>query len=185
MTVSLAEMLARETPEAQKRIRQRTNLRLAELSLAELRNSTGATQHQIAERLAIKQPNVAKTEQQKDMLVSTLRRHVEALGGNLLIIAAMADGQMVQLNFAQNPTSSAVMRISPETGTAVAGAIVASTDAAPPEASDISAGSITTKIIRNPGAPVWSRTAPGYPVPATDFAFYSEGIVMPVMKTRM
>jgi DNA-binding XRE family transcriptional regulator len=60
---------------------------MAEMLLAELRKFMGLTQEQLAAALGITQPSLSKLENQDDMQVSTLRRLIEALGGQLEIIA--------------------------------------------------------------------------------------------------
>jgi len=57
------------------------------LLLSEVRKLTGKSQRQVAAALGIKQPTLSKLEQQSDMQISTLRRIVTALGGELEIIA--------------------------------------------------------------------------------------------------
>ncbi|MCH4024961.1 MAG: helix-turn-helix domain-containing protein [Acetobacter fabarum] len=51
--------------------------------LRELRQIAGKAQAEIASALNIKQPSVSQLEQQTDMYLSTLRRYVEAVGGEL------------------------------------------------------------------------------------------------------
>jgi transcriptional regulator with XRE-family HTH domain len=67
---------------------------MAEMLLAEIRKSVGLTQEELAAALGIKQPSLSKLENQDDMQISTLRRLVEALGGNLEIIAHMPRGDV-------------------------------------------------------------------------------------------
>lgn len=58
---------------------------LVEYSLGELRQHLGITQTILAERLGIKQPSISSLERQDDMMLSTLRNVVHALGGHLQI----------------------------------------------------------------------------------------------------
>jgi transcriptional regulator with XRE-family HTH domain len=51
--------------------------------LRELRLLAERSQEQIADSLGIKQPSVHKIERQTDLYLSTLRRFVEAAGGEL------------------------------------------------------------------------------------------------------
>ena len=62
------------------------------LTLHELRKARAVSQQQLARKLAVGQPAVAKIERRSDMYVSNLRRYVEALGGTLEISARFADG---------------------------------------------------------------------------------------------
>jgi transcriptional regulator with XRE-family HTH domain len=62
------------------------------LALHELRKRRAVSQEELASRLAVGQPAVAKLERRTDMYVSNLRRYVEALGGKLTITAQFPDG---------------------------------------------------------------------------------------------
>jgi DNA-binding XRE family transcriptional regulator len=53
------------------------------LLLSEIRERAGKSQRQVAEVLGIKQPSLSKLEKQSDMQISTLRRIVNALSGEL------------------------------------------------------------------------------------------------------
>ncbi|HEV3019850.1 MAG TPA: transcriptional regulator [Burkholderiaceae bacterium] len=50
--------------------------------------------------LNVQQPSIAKLERRTDMYVSTLRSHMEAMGGQLGIIARFPDGAVKIGNFA-------------------------------------------------------------------------------------
>jgi transcriptional regulator with XRE-family HTH domain len=65
---------------------------LGELLLNELRQAAGKSQQQVADALGIKQPSVSKLEKQSDMQVSTLRKIVKALGGELELLARFPKG---------------------------------------------------------------------------------------------
>jgi len=81
------------------RIEKRVEAALEEMPLAELRQARKFTQQQIAETLNIKQASVSKMESQADMYISTLRRYVEAMGGELEIIAKFPEGRVKVENF--------------------------------------------------------------------------------------
>lgn len=68
-----------------------------DLSLAELRRARLMTQDQLAADLHINQASVAKLERRTDMYLSTLRRFVEAMGGELEIVARFPDQPHVRL----------------------------------------------------------------------------------------
>jgi len=61
------------------------------LALAELRESCGKTQTQVAQTLDVSQPSISQVEHKEDLYVSTLRDYVEALGGRLEITAVFPD----------------------------------------------------------------------------------------------
>jgi len=60
--------------------------------LSEVRKLTGKSQRQVADALGIKQPSLSKLEGQTDMQISTLRKIVAALGGELDVIARFPKG---------------------------------------------------------------------------------------------
>ena len=67
---------------------------MAEMLLAEIRKEAGFTQNALADSLGIKQPTLSKLESQEDMQISTLQRLIQALGGQLELIAHMPDGDI-------------------------------------------------------------------------------------------
>ena len=78
-------------PERQERIRKRTQELLAELPLQELRQARALSQQELAEVLGLNQATVSKLERRTDMYLSSLRRFVEAMGGELEISASFPD----------------------------------------------------------------------------------------------
>ncbi|SIN79299.1 Helix-turn-helix domain-containing protein [Singulisphaera sp. GP187] len=60
--------------------------------LAELRQRQGLSQIELAERAGMKQANVSRIESRGDVLVSTLAKMVEAMGGELSIRARFPGG---------------------------------------------------------------------------------------------
>ena len=88
MAKSFDAMVARTTSKRTRtRAAQRARELLQELLLSEIREMTGKSQQQVARSIGIKQPSLSKLERQSDMQVSTLRRIVKALGGELEVIA--------------------------------------------------------------------------------------------------
>jgi len=81
-------------PERQERIRKRTDELLAELPLQELRQARALSQQELAEVLGLNQATVSKLERRTDMYLSSLRRFVEAMGGELEISAHFPDGKV-------------------------------------------------------------------------------------------
>ncbi|MFA7486384.1 MAG: helix-turn-helix transcriptional regulator [Phycisphaerae bacterium] len=67
---------------------------MAEMLLAEIRKEAGFTQKEIAETIGIKQPSLSKLESQDDIQISTLQRLIQALGGELEMIAHMPGGDI-------------------------------------------------------------------------------------------
>jgi transcriptional regulator with XRE-family HTH domain len=95
MAKSFDELVKRTTT---KKTRDRGTRRarelLGELLLGEVRKLTGKSQRQVAAVLGIKQPSLSKLEQQSDMQISTLRRIVTALGGELEVVANLPTGKV-------------------------------------------------------------------------------------------
>jgi predicted transcriptional regulator len=73
---------------------QRTAEMLAAIPLAELRRARELSQVTLAELLEASQSEVSKIEHRTDLYVSTLRRYVEAMGGELDIVARFPDGSV-------------------------------------------------------------------------------------------
>lgn len=86
-------------PARQKKIEARAaELFAEEMSLRELRRAHKLTQERIGETLKIGQDQVSRLEQRSDLLISTLRSYVEAMGGHLTIIAKFPDHKPVVLS---------------------------------------------------------------------------------------
>jgi len=87
MARNFKELENRMRPECRARAKARAKEMMAEMLLAEIRQTAGMTQDEVAASLGIKQPTLSRMESQDDMQVSTLQRLVQALGGELEIIA--------------------------------------------------------------------------------------------------
>ncbi len=98
MTVSLDEMMAELDPERRRRIEERAAELIAEeMTLRELRKARALTQASVARELGISQDAISRLEKRSDLLLSTLRRTVEAMGGSLSLIARFPDRPPVEL----------------------------------------------------------------------------------------
>jgi hypothetical protein len=64
------------------------------------------SQKMLAEVLNVQQPSIAKMQKRTDMYLSTLRSHIEAMGGELDIIAFYPDGAVKISNFAELGSAS-------------------------------------------------------------------------------
>ena len=69
-----------------------------EMTLRELRKARHLTQVSVARELGVSQDAVSRMEQRSDLLLSTLRRTVEAMGGSLSLIARFPDRPPVELS---------------------------------------------------------------------------------------
>lgn len=99
MAKKFAELRAKMAPEAQARVETKAQELLAEMPLNELRQARGLSQKVLAEVLHVQQPSIAKMEKRTDMYISTLRSHIEAMGGQLDVIARFPDGSVKISNF--------------------------------------------------------------------------------------
>jgi hypothetical protein len=68
------------------------------MTLEELRRARRQTQAQLADQLGTNQGALSRLERQADLYVSTLRRFVEAVGGELEIVVRFADGSAVEVD---------------------------------------------------------------------------------------
>ena len=88
MTKTLEQKLATLTPARRKKIQARTTLLIAEeKSLRDLRRAMARTQKRMADELGIGQDGISRLEKRSDLLISTLRGYIEAMGGKLRLIA--------------------------------------------------------------------------------------------------
>lgn len=105
MAKKFSQLRAGLSPEAQARVEVKAQTLLAEMPLNELRQARGLSQKVLAETLHIQQPAIAKMERRTDMYISTLRSHIEAMGGHLEVIARFPDGDVKIGNFSELETN--------------------------------------------------------------------------------
>ena len=87
------------SPERRKKIEVRAAQLIAEeLTFQELRHARKLTQVRMAKELGISQDGVSRLEKRNDLLLSTLRKTVEAMGGRLSLIAEVPDRGPVVLS---------------------------------------------------------------------------------------
>ena len=92
MARKFSELRAEMSEERQQRNAEAALALLAAMDLNELRAARDITQEDLAARLNVAQSNVSRMEHRADVLVSTLRQVIEAMGGELHIIANFTDG---------------------------------------------------------------------------------------------
>lgn len=105
MAKKFAELRAQMTPQAQESALSSARTMLAEMPLNELRQARGLSQKMLAEVLHVQQPSIAKMEKRTDMYLSTLRSHIEAMGGELDVVARFPDGAVRISNFSDLGTA--------------------------------------------------------------------------------
>ncbi len=82
-----------EDPKARARYEEAlTEIRVHQASLARLRKARALAQATVAELMGMNQSEVSKLERRSDMLMSTMRRFVEATGGILRLVAVYPEG---------------------------------------------------------------------------------------------
>lgn len=74
---------------------------ISEMGLAELRAAMDMTQESLANALHVKQASISKMERRSDMYISTLSKIIEAMGGELQIVAKMPNGNVKIRQFTQ------------------------------------------------------------------------------------
>jgi len=112
MAKSFDELVARTTtPQVRAKADALTRKYLAEMLLAELRKLAGKSQTELARILGVTQPGVSKLEQQDDMQISTLKKIVEALGGEVHIIARFPKADVEINQFEKKPKKQSKKRI--------------------------------------------------------------------------
>lgn len=79
---------------AQKASAKKTQKMLKEMPLQELRQAHQMSQERMAALLNTKQANVSRIERRTDMYISTLRSYIEAMGGQLDIVARFPNGEV-------------------------------------------------------------------------------------------
>lgn len=98
MSKTLEEVISGFSPERRAQIEERgRELIREEMTLRALRKQLELTQEGMADRLEIRQGNISKVEKRSDMLISTLRSYVEAMGGTLELVAHMPGRAPVKL----------------------------------------------------------------------------------------
>lgn len=87
------------TPARRKKVEARAAQLIAEeMTLREIRKARKLTQQKIAKSLRIGQEGVSKIEKRSDLLISTLRTYVQAMGGQLSLVAEFPDREPVVLS---------------------------------------------------------------------------------------
>ena len=97
MSKSFSTLKNKMSLTAKNALEEKTSLLLKEFLLHEIREQLHITQEDMAATLKTKQANVSRTERRRDMKLSTLKRYIEAMGGELDIVAKFASNE-VHLN---------------------------------------------------------------------------------------
>jgi len=90
---TLDQIISNLPTERRAKVAARTRQLIAEeTALRSLRKARQLTQERMAELLNIGQDSVSRIENRSDLLLSTLRSYVEAMGGSLRLIVEFPDG---------------------------------------------------------------------------------------------
>jgi transcriptional regulator with XRE-family HTH domain len=114
--INVEEIIAALPPERRAKILARGRQLIAkEKALRHLRQARNLTQKSMATLLGMDQAGVSKIEHRSDMLLSTLRSYVEAMGGSLRLLAEFPDGaaELLSLNdddVPERPAASGVVK---------------------------------------------------------------------------
>lgn len=112
MTITLDEKIAQLDLELQAEIAEEAaRLRVEYLTLRNVRKARRLTQVQLAETLGQKQVSIAKLEKRTDLLLSTLRRYIEAMGGRLDLVVEFPDRPPLRLGGLGEADESAEKRL--------------------------------------------------------------------------
>jgi len=99
MPITLKDKMKELSPAQRKKVEARAAELIAEeMTLRELRHARKLTQVKMAKTLGVTQDSVSRLEKRTDLLLSTLRKTVEAMGGNLSLIAEFPDRAPVVLS---------------------------------------------------------------------------------------
>ena len=98
MGLNVEDIIAGLDPARRRKVEEMAAELIAEeMTLRELRKARKLTQVRVARKLGINQDAVSRLEQRSDLLLSTLRRTVEAMGGSLSLIARFPDRPPVEI----------------------------------------------------------------------------------------
>lgn len=93
---TLKELMAQQSAESQERIAAKVEEMRRVVALNQLREELNLSQTELAAAMGVKQPTLAKIEQPgNDPRLSTLKRYVAALGGELSIDVTLPNGKRV------------------------------------------------------------------------------------------
>ena len=99
MPITLEDKMRELSPARRKKVEARAAELIAEeMTLRQLRHARKLTQVRMAKKLGITQDSVSRLEKRSDILLSTLRKTVKAMGGSLSLVAEFPDRKPVVLS---------------------------------------------------------------------------------------
>jgi transcriptional regulator with XRE-family HTH domain len=98
MSLTIHDKIAKLNAAQRKKVEKRAAELIAEeMSLRDLRKARKLTQARVAKILGVTQDSVSRLEKRSDLLLSTLRKAVKAMGGDVRIVAEFPDRAPVML----------------------------------------------------------------------------------------
>jgi DNA-binding transcriptional regulator YiaG len=97
-TIDANDWIARQPKTVQEAGQVRGEELICEVTLREVREAVKRTQVEVAAATGTSQDRVSKLERGEDALVSTLRRHIRALGGELRLMVEFPDRPSMTIN---------------------------------------------------------------------------------------
>ncbi|HMD98355.1 MAG TPA: helix-turn-helix transcriptional regulator [Terriglobia bacterium] len=97
MAKNFRDLESKMSPAARARAKAKAERMINDMALDELREALKLTQESLAEGLHVNQAAISKVDRRSDMLISTLRKIIEAMGGELEIRAILPAG-VVRIN---------------------------------------------------------------------------------------
>lgn len=99
MAKTLTEVMKGLPKERRARIESETAREAAEImSLRDVRKAFQKSQKSVAKALDMEQESVSRIERRADLLLSTMRKYVAAMGGDLKLIAEFPDRPPIQID---------------------------------------------------------------------------------------
>lgn len=90
---TLDELIAQESPETQQCIKEMSEELILETGLAMIREQLALSQKELAQAIGVSQSAIAQIEQRgNDVKLSTLKRYIEKMGGELSLTVKMPTG---------------------------------------------------------------------------------------------
>ena len=92
MAKSFEDIIEKVSPARREKIEARSKELVAKyMTLQDVRKALNLTQKDLAKHLEIGQDSVSRMEKRTDLLISTLRNYINAMGGELQLIARFPD----------------------------------------------------------------------------------------------
>jgi transcriptional regulator with XRE-family HTH domain len=99
MVKTLAEVMKALPKDRRKRIEAETAQEVAKImSLRDVRKAFHKSQEELAKALDMEQESVSRIERRADLLLSTMRKYVAAMGGDLKLVAEFPDRPAIRID---------------------------------------------------------------------------------------